>query len=143
MPRKYLTSVIVLFVVGLVLNFLMYRLAMGGALQADRVAEVPAAIEPLVTLAEAVFVLAFVWVWAHGMDPSKGALGQGLRYGLAVGFMTFVPGALLIGAMVPGIATEVLLWTIVAGEIKLVAMGVVLALVHPPVQPSTPPVAAP
>lgn len=135
MPRKYLISVIALFVFGLVLSFLMFRLAMGDVLQADRVAQMPGVVEPLGVLAEVIFVLGFVWVWSQGVDPAKGTLGQGLRYGLAVGLMTFVPAALLIGAMVPDIGPSVLGWVATTGPIKVILMGAVLSQIHRPEAP--------
>lgn len=135
MPRKYWMSVIVVFVVGLVLNFLMYGVAMAGALRADRLAEVPAVAEVLAIVAEAVFVLGFVWLWSHGMEAGKAALGQGLRYGLAVALVTFVPGALLVGAIVPEIGQGVLVWAAVVGSTKMVIMGAVVSQIMRPTAP--------
>ena len=59
-----------------------------------------AAHMPFLLLSFVIFTLAFVWIYAQGVE-AKGWLGQGLRYGLAIWLIATVSRYLIYYAIQP------------------------------------------
>jgi len=65
-----------------------------------RNAEDGAAHTPFLMLSFLVFTVAFVWIYAQGVEP-KGWLGQGIRYGLAIWLIATLSRYLVYYAIQP------------------------------------------
>lgn len=81
-----------------------------------------AAHTPFLLLGFVFFTLAFVWIYAQGVE-AKGWLGQGLRYGLAVWLIATVSRYLIYYAIQPWPAT------VVAAQIGLELIATLLVSV--------------
>lgn len=81
-----------------------------------------AAHMPFLLLGFVVFTGAFVWIYAQGVE-SKGWLGQGLRYGLAIWLIATVSRYLIYYAIQPWSAT------VVAAQIGLELVATLLVSV--------------
>ncbi len=81
----------------------------------------------IVLVGELLFSIAFVYVYARGLEP-KPWLGQGIRYGAVIWLMTVVPAALaeFVTFYIPHRLT--LDW-IGAGLVQLLMAGVVVAAI--------------
>lgn len=56
---------------------------------------------PWLVVGEFFFAAAFTWIYAKGYEAGKAVLGQGLRYGVAVGVMVGVSYAFVTYALMP------------------------------------------
>lgn len=56
---------------------------------------------PLMILAHVFLAGAFTWIYARGVEAAKPWVGQGLRFGVAVAFLTVVPTYLIYYAVQP------------------------------------------
>ncbi|MGQ0562635.1 MAG: hypothetical protein ACT443_12265 [Gemmatimonadota bacterium] len=115
------------FVVGLVFDFLIYRILLGGSLASD------VALRPLeegpwpkLVIGELIFAIALAWIYQIGLSSAP-ALGQGLRFGLAMAFLFAAGGGLQLAPLVP--ASEfIIIGGIVANAIKVLGQGVTASL---------------
>ncbi|MBI4512899.1 MAG: hypothetical protein HY702_02210 [Gemmatimonadetes bacterium] len=75
------------------------------------------------------FPLAFAWIYTKGYEPAKAPLGQGIRYGLAVGGVYAGYGA-WVGYAVTPLALSLTLKTFLLGIVEMAILGVLVALVY-------------
>ena len=109
--KKFALAFLVVLVVNAVLSFLVH----GMLLQGDyaqypnllRMQEDANAHFPYMLLNFLFFSLAFVWIYAHGLED-KPWLGQGLRFGVAVWLLTSVSTYLTYYAVQPWSGSVVL-----------------------------------
>lgn len=94
MNKRFWIATAVVFVVAMFTDFLLHGLLLHGDY-----AKLPNLMRtetdsqqyfPLMLLAHAFIAIAFVWIYQQGRE-NKPWLGQGLRFGLAVAFLTAVP----------------------------------------------------
>lgn len=134
--KKYLVSVIVVFVVCIALSYLIHELLLAGdyarqpALWRTQT-EIWKRI-PFAYFAQLIFALAFCFIYTKGLEAQKHWLGQGLRYGLLVGSLMFVPAALVLYVVEPLELGLALKWVIFGYGQMLVLGAVVAALYRPP-----------
>jgi hypothetical protein len=116
------------FVVGLIFDFVLFSLALGEQLVNDP--SVRAAGDgpwPKIVIAELIFALTVAWVYQRGVTDAA-PVGQGLRFGLALGLMA-VAGGLVVAPVL--LASEAIIIGGIAGlAIKVLAQGLTAALVH-------------
>ena len=79
-------------------------------------------------LAHVLLAGAFVWIYRQGV-ADKPFLGQGLRYGIAVAFLTAIPTYLIYYAVQP-MGRRLVAKQIVLDSIVTVVLGVVVAWLH-------------
>jgi hypothetical protein len=79
-------------------------------------------------LAQALFGFAFAWVYFQGKED-KPWLAQGIRYGIAIAFLTVIPTYLIYHVVTP-VPFALALKQIVYDTIRLVLMGVALAWIN-------------
>jgi hypothetical protein len=98
MTKRFWISALVLFVASMATDFLLHGLL----LQGDY-AKLPNLMRtqadsqqyfPLMLLAHAFIALTFVWIYQRGREE-KPWFGQGLRFGIAIAFLTVVPTYLI------------------------------------------------
>jgi hypothetical protein len=82
---------------------------------------------PKIVIAELIFALTVAWVYQRGVTDAA-PVGQGLRFGLALGLMA-VAGGLVVAPVL--LASEAIIIGGIAGlAIKVLAQGLTAALVH-------------
>jgi hypothetical protein len=83
----------------------------------------------LMWLGYAIFAPFFVWIYSKGVESGKGALGQGVRFGLAFGVGLSAMESLIWYAVLPIPAGLALAW-FADGVVVFLAAGVAAALVY-------------
>jgi len=83
---------------------------------------------PLMILAHVILSGAFVWIYARGVEP-KPWMGQGVRFGVAIAFLTSVPTYLIYFVVQPMPVTLVIKQIVFDG-ILLVVLGMIVAWLY-------------
>ena len=78
---------------------------------------------PLMILAHVMLAGAFTWIYARGVEP-KPWLGQGVRFGIAVAFLTTVPTYLIYFVVQP-LPSGLVAKQIVFDSVLIVLLGVI------------------
>jgi hypothetical protein len=129
MTGKFLLAWVLVFVVGMAGGFVIH-----GTLLHDEYRSVPNLFRaetdaqakfPWMILAHIVYAGAFVWIYSRGIEP-KPWLSQGVRYGIAVAFLTSVAMYLIYYAVQPMPGATVVK-QIVFDSILTVILGIVTA----------------
>ena len=89
---------------------------------------------PLMILAHGLLSGAFVWIYARGVEP-KPWLGQGVRFGIAVAFLTTVPTYLIYFVVQP-MPAGVVAKQILFDGVLMVILGAVAAFLYRDGKPS-------
>jgi hypothetical protein len=133
MNRNFVISVVVLFVVSMALGFVVHGVLLGeDYAKLQGIFRTPEDSERhfLAMLAAHAFIaIGFTWIYRQGRDPSRPALGQGVRFGLAVAVLTTIPTYLIYYAVTP-MPSDVVAKQIVFDVVAMVIMGIVVALVN-------------
>jgi hypothetical protein len=131
MGRKCIISGVVMFIMAWGLSFLVHGILLSGDYSVTQGMRPPAEAQkliPFLILAQALFGIAFAWIYVQGKDD-KPWLGQGLRFGIAVAFLTVIPTYLIYHVVTP-VPLELALKQIVFDTIRVVLMGIVLAWIN-------------
>jgi len=131
MNRKFVISAAVMFVLAWGLSFIVHGLLLGPDYAATPGMRPPAEAQRIIgylILAQAIFGVAFAWVYLRGKED-KPWLAQGIRYGIAIAALTVIPTYLIYHVVTP-IALAVAIKQIIFDTIRLVLMGVVLAWIN-------------
>jgi hypothetical protein len=132
MNKKLIIAWIVVFVAWFLGSFLVH----GILLNADYMAlsmlfRTPADSQkyfPLMILAHLMLSGAFVWIYARGVE-SKPWVGQGVRFGVAVAFLTTVPTYLIYFVVQP-MPGDVVARQIIFDGVLMVILGVIVAWLY-------------
>ena len=130
--KKCFLAFVAVFLVGFTLNFVIH----GVLLQGDysqlpnllRTEQDAQGYFPFMILANLLFSLALVWIYAQGVSD-KPWLGQGVRFGLAVWLLTAVPTYLTYYAVQPWPGL-VIAKSIAFDLARVVVIGVVAAALY-------------
>jgi hypothetical protein len=131
MTNKLLISAAVMFVMAWALSFVVHGLLLGGDYAATVGMRPPAEAQTIIgwlILAQALFGVAFAWVYERGRED-KPWLAQGLRYGIAIAFLTVIPTYLIYHVVTP-VSFALAIKQIVYDTIRLLLMGVTVAWIH-------------
>src|SRR5256714_15319622 len=131
MTRKCIISAVAMFVMAWALSFVVHGLLLAPDYVNTPGMRPPAEAEKIIywlILAQAIFGIAFAWVYYQGKED-KPWLAQGIRYGIAIAALTVIPTYLIYHVVTP-IALAVAIKQIVFDTIRLVLMGVVLAWIN-------------
>ena len=131
MSRKCIISAIVMFVMAWALSFLVHGVLLSADYAVTQGMRPPAEAQARIAwliLAQAIFGIAFAWVYVQGKED-KPWLAQGIRYGIAVAALTVVPTYLIYYVVTP-IELTVAIKQIVYDTIRVLLMGVVLAWIN-------------
>ena len=132
MNKKFLISWLVLFVVWMAGSFVVH----GVLLNADYMAlrnlfrspEDAQTFFPLMVIAHVFLSGAFVWIYSRGVE-AKPWLAQGVRFGLAVAFLTVIPTYMIYYVVQPMPGATVVKQLIFDGVLT-VLLGVVVAFLY-------------
>jgi hypothetical protein len=129
MNKKFLISVVVIFVLSMGLGFLVHGLLLNQAytqLQGlFRTPQDAQAYFPFMLLAHVSIAFGFVWIYQRG-KKDKPFLTQGIRFGLAVAVLSTIPMYLIYYAVQP-MPAAVVYKQIVFDTLSVLLMGVVVA----------------
>lgn len=132
MGKRFVIAWIVLFVVWMLGSFVVH-----GLLLYSEYAKLPNLFRPeadaqkyfpLMLLAHVILAGAFAWIYARGVE-AKPWLAQGLRYGLAIAFLTVIPTYLIYYTVQPMPGAMVVKQMIFDG-ILLLVLGAVVAFLY-------------
>jgi hypothetical protein len=131
MDRKFLIAASVMFVLGWALSFVVHGLLLGGDYAATAGMRPPAEAQRIMhfmILAFAFFGIAFAWVYSRGRED-KPWLAQGLRYGIAIAFLTVIPTYLIYHVVTP-VPFALAMKQIVFDTVRVLLMGIVVAWIY-------------
>lgn len=131
MGRKCIISAVVMFIMAWGLSFVVHGLLLGGDYSVTPGMRPPAEAQKIIgwlILAQALFGIAFAWVYLQGKED-KPWLAQGVRFGIAVAFLTVIPTYLIYHVVTP-VPMVLALKQIGFDTIRVVLMGVVLAWIN-------------
>ncbi|MFI5336893.1 MAG: hypothetical protein ACHQ5A_08920 [Opitutales bacterium] len=133
MTKKCLISIVVLFIVSMILDFLLHGLL----LKADYASE-PALMRtaadaqrhfPAMLLAHLFLAAGITAIYHRGREPGKAWTGQGLRFGLWFAVAACIPNFLIYYAVQPmGLILAVK--QIVLGSVVVIVLGLVAAALN-------------
>ena len=131
MDKKFLIGWLILFVAWMAGSFVVHGLLLGGdytALQGKlfRTEQESQPYFALMLLAHVMLAGALVWIYARGREAAKPWLGQGLRFGVAVAFLTVLPTYLIYFVVQPTPGALVVKQMVFDGALT-VALGVLVA----------------
>ena len=131
MGRKCIISAVVMFVMAWALSFLVHGVLLSGDYAVTPGMRSPAeaqALIPYLILAQALFGIAFAWIYFQGKED-KPWLAQGVRFGVAVAFLTVIPTYLIYHVVTP-VPLALALKQIGYDTVRVVLMGIVLAWIN-------------
>ncbi len=131
MYKKFLISAAAMFILAWALSFVVHGLLLAADYAATPGMRPPAEAQKIVhyiILAQALFGIAFAWVYAQGRED-RPWLAQGLRYGIAIAFLTVIPTYLIYHVVTP-VPLALALKQIVLDTIRLLVMGVAVAWIN-------------
>jgi hypothetical protein len=131
MDRKFVITAVVMFLLAWLLSFIVHGVLLYPDYATTAGMRQPAEAQALIhyiILAHAFFGVAFAWVYAQGRED-KPWLGQGIRFGIAIAFLTVIPIYLIYHVVTP-IAFAVAIKQIVFDTIRLLVMGIVAAWIN-------------
>ncbi len=127
MNRKFIIAWIVILIAWFLGSFLVHGVllgadykALGALFRTDADAQ---QYFPLMILAHVLLAGAFTWIYARGVE-AKPWLGQGVRFGVAVAFLTTIPTYLIYYVVQP-MPAAVVAKQIVFDSLLMVILGVI------------------
>jgi hypothetical protein len=127
MNRKFIIAWIVILVAWFLGSFLVHGVllgadykALGALFRTDADAQ---QYFPLMILAHVLLAGAFTWIYARGVE-AKPWLGQGVRFGVAVAFLTTIPTYLIYYVVQP-MPAAVVAKQILFDSLLMVVLGVI------------------
>jgi hypothetical protein len=132
MNKKFAIAWVIMFVVWMIGSFVVH-----GVLLHSDYSELPNLFRsdtesqkyfPLMLLAHVFLAGAFTWVYSRGLE-TKPWLGQGLRFGLAIAFLTVVPTYMIYYVVQPMPGMHVVKQIIFDGTL-IVILGAVVAFLY-------------
>lgn len=131
MTVKFLISAAVMFVMAWALSFVVHGFLLGADYAATAGMRPPAEAQKIIgwlILAQALFGIAFAWIYEQGRED-RPWLAQGLRFGIAVAFLTVIPTYLIYHVVTP-VSFTLALKQIVLDTVRLLLMGVAVAWIN-------------
>jgi hypothetical protein len=131
MSMKCIVSALVMFVMAWALSFVVHGLLLGADYAATPGMRPPAEAQKIVyyiILAQALFGIAFAWIYVQGRED-KPWLMQGIRFGIAVSFLTVIPTYLIYHVVTP-VPMALALKQIAYDTIRILLMGVTVAWIN-------------
>ena len=132
MDKKFLVSWLILFVVWMMGSFVVHAVllnadykALHGLFRSESDAQV---FFPLMVIAHIFLSGALVWIYSRGVE-AKPWLAQGMRFGIAVAFLTVIPTYIIYYVVQPMPGATVVKQLIFDG-ILTVLLGMVVAFLY-------------
>ena len=131
MGKQYIVSAVVMFIMAWALSFVVHGMLLGGDYSVIAGMRSPAEAKALmgyIILAQALFGVAFAWIYVQGKEDEPW-LAQGVRFGIAVAFLTVIPTYLIYHVVTP-VPFVLAMKQIAFDTIRVVLMGAVLAWIN-------------
>jgi hypothetical protein len=132
MDKKFLVSWVILFVAWMLGSFVVHGVllnadykALHGLFRSEDNAQV---FFPLMVIAHIFLAGAFVWIYSRGVEP-KPWLAQGVRFGVAVAFLTAIPTYIIYYVVQPMPGETVVKQLILDGFLILI-LGALVAFLY-------------
>jgi len=126
MNRKFVIAWIVIFVAWFLGSFIVHGVLLNADyMRLGMMFRAPADSQryfPVMILAHVMLSGAFAWIYARGVEP-KPWLGQGVRFGIAVAFLTTIPTHLIYFVVQP-MPAETVVKQIVFDSVLMVILGI-------------------
>ncbi|MFQ5817655.1 MAG: hypothetical protein ACE5H2_06850 [Terriglobia bacterium] len=132
--KKYLLAVIAVFVVSTAVGYVIHEVLLAADYARSTLWRAPEELWKrmiLVYFAQLIFALVFCYIYTKGVEFEKHWLGQGIRFGLLVATLLFVPGALVLYAVLQVGLSMAVKW-IIFGYGQMMIAGVVAAAIYRP-----------
>ena len=134
MNKRFVISWIVLTIASFALGFVVHGLMLANHYSAlvpnmFRSPEDSQKVFHFMILADVLVGFALTWIYRKGAEPSKPAIGQGVRFGLAIAALSIIPRYLIYYAVqpTPGILAAK---QIVFDTIAMVILGIIAAMLN-------------
>ena len=133
MNKRFLISVVVMFLASMVLGFVVHATLLG----ADYAKLVPGVFRspqdsqayfPYMLVAHVFIAVGFTWMYRAGRDNRPWA-GQGIRFGLAVAVLSVIPTYLIYFAVQP-LPSDLVAKQIVFDTLSMLVLGLIVAAVN-------------
>ena len=133
MNKKFVISVVGLFVVSMLLGFVIHGAILHGAY-----AKLPNLFRPeaeaqayfgYMLIAHVILAIGMTWVYRRGHEAGKPVLAQGVRFGLGLAVLITIPGYLIYYAVQP-MPSDLVAQQIVLDTIGMVIMGISAAALN-------------
>ncbi len=135
MNKKFWISGIVVSVVAFVFSFIVHGVLLGDAYTAmQRLYRTPEESQNyfhFMILAHLIFGFALTWIYRQGVAVNKSAIGQGIRFGIAIALLVTIPTYLIYYAVQP-LPGEMVARQIVFDTVAVVLLGIIVALLNRP-----------
>ena len=134
MNKRFVVSVVVIFVLSMLFGALIHGMLLGGdyaRLATMGVYRMPSSAEPMmayIVVANVIFAIGFTWVYRMGRE-SRPWPGQGLRFGIAVSVLSTIPMYLISYAIMP-LPSDLVAKQAVLDTLVVVALGLVAAYIN-------------
>jgi hypothetical protein len=134
MSKRFVVSVVVLFVVSMLFGFVIHGTILAGEytkLANAGVYRTPEQAHPLMgfmLLANLAYAIGVTWVYRMGRD-NRPWMGQGFRFGIALAMLTTIPTYLIYYVVTP-MPSDVVAQQIVLDIIASVILGLVAAFIN-------------
>ena len=131
MGKKCIISAVVMFVMAWALSFVVHGVLLSADYSVTQGMRTPAEAQsliPFIIAAQAFFGIAFAWIYLQG-KKDKPWLAQGLRFAIAIAFLTVIPTYLIYHVVTP-VPLVLAMKQIVFDTIRVLLMGVVLAWIN-------------
>ena len=131
MDKKFILSVVLIFVASMVLGFITHAWVLSAEYHATGLFRPDAEAEayfPYMLLAHVIMAFAFVWIYRRGCED-KPWVAQGVRFGVAIALLAAVPIYLIYYAVQP--MPEMLVFRQAAYEtVNMVILGLIVAWMY-------------
>ena len=131
MSKKCIISAIAMFIMAWALSFVVHGFLLGADYAMTPGMRPPAEAQKIIyfiILAQALVGISFAWVYVQGKSD-KPWLGQGVRFGIAIAFLTVIPTYLIYHVVTP-VPLELAIKQIVYDTVRVVLMGIVVAWIN-------------
>lgn len=129
--KGFWLAVVVAFVALAALDYVIHDVLLRGDYQAVSTLVRPEIQVGPVLVGELVFAFLFTWIYTKGYEPGRPPLGQGIRYGLALGALYWGAGSIIHYGVIPVGGGLTVKW-IVFGLIETAILGALVASLYKP-----------
>lgn len=134
MDKRFWISGVVVSIAALMLGFLVHEVLLGGDYRAiSTLYRSDAESQNYMGYMIAAHVLigfAMTWIYRQGIDTSKSAVSQGLRFGVAMALFSTIPGYLIYYAVQP-LPASLVHKQMIFSTIGMLLLGILVAYLNP------------
>ncbi|MGH7545663.1 MAG: hypothetical protein ACREKI_05715 [Gemmatimonadota bacterium] len=129
MGKKFWIATVVATVLFFFLDWIIHGMILSGMYTMPGMREAPMML--WLVVGEFFFAAAFTWIYAQGYEAAKPVLGQGIRYGLAVGVLVGVSWGFVMYALHP-VSWGYVITMMALALVELAVVGAAVAMLIGP-----------